>query len=476
MAIAEDAASVLEQFVQDGRSIFSTLIIFLLADLNLVANLPAEIAHLLEEIQAKDRVIQECRNTIHARDNSIQKFVKVNGSHIPNPKEEAYGRTILANYDRAQIVQEEKVGLSEKAGVIVSYASLPTSTMLKANLYKLDRHIKRLDLKIRDLQNEGTISADPPLPSLLHPSSANRVPPISASTTGASTPLNPLSGNAGPSTTIANSGLARLAHPPPTGQRTSSTSVTGSLQPHHPLLASTHLGTSAPATPGGASAIQVHHQRHRESSAGAASDLKRRRFGQALNSLPSTSSGLARQSSLGPGTPKAGTPGSTRGGSVGPRAGLKKGANKKLAPHQQLRRLHPSKHANKRRPGRRLPLGMTKASASDTADDDSVLSEVDGSGSENLSQSQMPGGAAGAGSGAEDEMEMEDGAGEEEDAGDDRKYCTCHGVSYGSMVACDNVECPYEWFHWSCVGITKEPQGRWYCDECRARMEALPEK
>lgn len=88
-----------------------------------VANLPAEIAHLLEEIQAKDRTIQECRNTIHARDNSIQKFIKANGSHIPNPKEEAYSRTVLANYDRAQIVQEEKVGLSEKAAIIVRYFS-----------------------------------------------------------------------------------------------------------------------------------------------------------------------------------------------------------------------------------------------------------------------------------------------------------------------------------------------------------------
>ncbi|CAD6573319.1 MAG: Histone acetyltransferase complex subunit [Alectoria sarmentosa] len=137
--MAEDAASVLEQFVQD------------------VANLPAEIAHLLEEIQAKDRVIQECRNVIATRDSSIQKFLKLSGAGQPNPKEEGYCKNVMANFDKAQVIQEEKVGLSEKA------ASL------------LDRQIKRLDFKIRDLQNEGAIQPDPQLPSLLN----NNTPLIS---------------------------------------------------------------------------------------------------------------------------------------------------------------------------------------------------------------------------------------------------------------------------------------------------------
>ena len=59
---------------------------------------------------------------------------------------------------------------------------------------------------------------------------------------------------------------------------------------------------------------------------------------------------------------------------------------------------------------------------------------------------------------------------EEEGEGDDRKYCTCRSVSYGNMVACDNEECAYEWFHWSCVGMTREPAGKWYCEECRAKL------
>jgi len=105
MAMTEDAASVLEQFTQD------------------VVNLPAEIAHLLEEIAAKDKQILECKNVITARDNSIQKFVRLNGSLAPNPKEEAYAKTILQNYERAQQLQQEKVALTEKSCLLVSRRS-----------------------------------------------------------------------------------------------------------------------------------------------------------------------------------------------------------------------------------------------------------------------------------------------------------------------------------------------------------------
>ena len=31
-------------------------------------------------------------------------------------------------------------------------------------------------------------------------------------------------------------------------------------------------------------------------------------------------------------------------------------------------------------------------------------------------------------------------------------------VSYGDMVACDNEDCPYEWFHYPCVGVTAPPK------------------
>ncbi|KAL8667348.1 MAG: hypothetical protein Q9168_007287, partial [Polycauliona sp. 1 TL-2023] len=132
MALAEDAASVLEEFVQN------------------VANLPAEMAHLLEEIQAKDRVVQDCRSNVASRDTSIQKFLKINGAGQANPKDDHHSKAILADYDKAKTYQEEKISISDRAALL------------------LDRQIKRLDLKIRDLQNEGAIAIDPQLPSLLN--------------------------------------------------------------------------------------------------------------------------------------------------------------------------------------------------------------------------------------------------------------------------------------------------------------------
>ncbi|XP_063829493.1 inhibitor of growth protein 3 [Ostrinia nubilalis] len=50
------------------------------------------------------------------------------------------------------------------------------------------------------------------------------------------------------------------------------------------------------------------------------------------------------------------------------------------------------------------------------------------------------------------------------------RYCICNQVSYGDMVACDNQDCPYEWFHYPCVGITAPPKGKWYCPQCQNNM------
>ncbi|VDD79263.1 unnamed protein product [Mesocestoides corti] len=45
-------------------------------------------------------------------------------------------------------------------------------------------------------------------------------------------------------------------------------------------------------------------------------------------------------------------------------------------------------------------------------------------------------------------------------------YCLCQQVSFGEMVACDNRDCPIEWFHFGCVGLTSKPRGHWYCPNC----------
>ena len=89
--------------------------------------------------------------------------------------------------------------------------------------------------------------------------------------------------------------------------------------------------------------------------------------------------------------------------------------------------------------------------------------------------------------------------GEELNADDPSLYCFCQRVSYGNvrccaacsrlesavsadtflhdasrqMIACDNDDCKYEWFHWACVRITKQPDEnqQWFCPDCRPLMQ-----
>ncbi|XP_063073604.1 inhibitor of growth protein 3 isoform X3 [Engraulis encrasicolus] len=51
------------------------------------------------------------------------------------------------------------------------------------------------------------------------------------------------------------------------------------------------------------------------------------------------------------------------------------------------------------------------------------------------------------------------------------RYCICNQVSYGEMVGCDNPDCPIEWFHYGCVGLTEAPKGKWYCPQCNAAIK-----
>ncbi|KCV72471.1 hypothetical protein H696_00067 [Fonticula alba] len=42
-------------------------------------------------------------------------------------------------------------------------------------------------------------------------------------------------------------------------------------------------------------------------------------------------------------------------------------------------------------------------------------------------------------------------------------YCYCRNISYGDM-------CTYEWFHYSCVGLSLQPKGVWFCSECLVKQ------
>ncbi|KAF2801695.1 uncharacterized protein BDZ99DRAFT_528166 [Mytilinidion resinicola] len=400
MAIQEDPASVLDQWLHD------------------VANLPAEISHLYEEMQAKEQQIQDCKNVIAGRDNSLQKFIKLNGSLVVNPKEEPYKKVIRENYDKAIVLQNEKVALAERAQAL------------------FDRHVKRLDIKIRDLQNDGSMAIDPQLPTLLRESMGNLVPPLSATNTGANTPLNPLSGNTGGGSSIANAAIARIV---------SATSGAGRANPPALQNMQTQALLNQQRLANAQTASQAAARQEREMS--ASSDTKRRRLNASLGALPPAPSSLARQSSLGPGTPKPSTPGGSRAGSAGPRPQKRALTIKKANPQQPLRKQLGNKAGLSKKSRRRLN-GGSRASPSTTADDESGRSE----------------------GGTEDE-EMtgvgHDGAADaDDDEGDDTKYCFCQSVSYGDMVACDNENCKYQWFHWDCVNIKEEPVGDWLCPEC----------
>jgi hypothetical protein len=59
---------------------------------------------------------------------------------------------------------------------------------------------------------------------------------------------------------------------------------------------------------------------------------------------------------------------------------------------------------------------------------------------------------------------------------DNNKYCSCQDVSFGKMIACDNDNCPYEWFHFSCEGLKQAPIGTWYCSFCTENIKRVEEE
>lgn len=86
-------------------------------------------------------------------------------------------------------------------------------------------------------------------------------------------------------------------------------------------------------------------------------------------------------------------------------------------------------------------------------------------------KSNPPSSAASSIAQEQDYQEVEVEAEIESDGDDDEpRYCYCNEVSYGNMIACDNDDCPREWFHLACVHLEKAPTGRtkWFCsDECK---------
>ncbi|KAJ7058001.1 Phd domain in Ing1-like protein [Mycena amicta] len=59
------------------------------------------------------------------------------------------------------------------------------------------------------------------------------------------------------------------------------------------------------------------------------------------------------------------------------------------------------------------------------------------------------------------------GNGQDEQDLDTTPYCFCQQPAHGDMLGCDSGRCRYEWFHFSCLGITTPPPvDKWYCNDC----------
>lgn len=380
--------------------------------INRVANLPAEIAFMQEEIEQKDRQMAECLAIITKNDNAIQKWIRVNGSHAPNPKEESLSKVILENYDKCQILQEEKVALAQKTRQV------------------MDKHTRWLDGHIKGLQERGEVPNDPDLPSLLRPQPESVIS-SRLDTSAVPMPLGPITNSAT---------MVHTRHPNQYPQR---------IIPAH-MQAPSVTGVSSSSAPATPAASMLMSRQARESSLGAPN--KRQKMG--LGVLPP--SGLARQSSATPGTPRGHTPAvvAARAGSAGPKGAQKSIITKKVAPSGS--RQAGAQKKLKKSGLSRLKRAGNKNSPSST--NDSELSDAESGSADEEDETATPP--------PHKDADGDEEMGDDEEGGDDKKYCMCQSVSYGDMVACDNEECPFEWFHWTCVGLKSEPVGTWICPVC----------
>ena len=64
------------------------------------------------------------------------------------------------------------------------------------------------------------------------------------------------------------------------------------------------------------------------------------------------------------------------------------------------------------------------------------------------------------------------------DADETPRYCICNEPEKGRMVACDNKECPKQWFHFECVGLKESPpeDKKWFCEDCKKQSELFVTK
>ncbi|CDK26831.1 unnamed protein product [Kuraishia capsulata CBS 1993] len=299
----------------------------------LVSNLPAELAHLLEELREKDLKYYDIRKRIQQRDSQLHKFIKQNGSLTPHPKEQQIYAKINEDFEKAEKLQEEKVVLAN------------------TSLFLITKHLTRLENDIERLEKDGLIA-----PAEVVEQEASLTAALSSLDSMASGGYN-------------SSGYER-GDSPSVGPRSSRKQAGISSR----ARSNTALVSSRGSTPGSTpSAYGIPGLRNKRMKA---EDISDDDFG--IESEPDIMATVRVSTNV-------------------------------------LRRPDPTNFG---------PMGRT---------------------------AHPPEGVNG---NEEDEL-----------------YCFCQQISYGNMVACDNPDCKYEWFHYGCVGLKEPPSGIWYCSDCKGRMD-----
>ena len=47
-----------------------------------------------------------------------------------------------------------------------------------------------------------------------------------------------------------------------------------------------------------------------------------------------------------------------------------------------------------------------------------------------------------------------------------KPYCVCKRPCFEPMIGCDKPGCEIEWYHYTCVNVTRAPKGSWICPQC----------
>ncbi|KAK7206397.1 inhibitor of growth proteins N-terminal histone-binding-domain-containing protein [Myxozyma melibiosi] len=403
-----DAAYALETFQQD------------------LVNVPEEVAHYLEEMKFKDVKLNTLRRRIQHYDNSIQKHIRQHGSLSENPKEAINNPKIVTDYEQAIKLQEEKCELAHKLNGLVT------------------RHLKRLDSEIKKLQNDGALA----------PSTEPIVLP----------------------------NIQSLQQ---------QQAVSSSSAAHH-AQAQAHAHAQAQHMAAQQAAANQAAAAHAAATHAGFLNAQKRASPHAIQQMAA-----ARSAAMGDavGVNGAVGPDGVRG-VYGPGKGSMMGDNGMMRPTKR------HKIASVRStpgPGSPMPMGaghvggmpgravdstdystIVVASGDKQSVADIIANQIRNSG---MLPRGMPNGVSNGGdkdmknkNGMRQQMKnkhsQEPEEEDDEENNDSALYCFCQQVSYGDMVACDNEDCRYEWFHYGCVGLKSPPSGVWYCSqECQEKTQ-----